>query len=244
MERGGRPGPLFADGAPRSKPRSLIGAISEIQELSIVEKMGRVLPEHVMLVDRSFAYAEVGIHGVMMDMLINLIGIPLSLAVVWGFLPIFGSEDPTWVDQILGILLGVGYGIGFCIMIGRSLGPCYYGKVCRRAINHIYHAMICCNVIKVLLLFMIFHYVRTLITPDTVHHFFDRLWPAFRPFMSPESAVVVQDWMVNMREVMILSSWWALAITTMSLCIPFMFFQIGAKKAAEEHRRNVLYDAY
>jgi cbb3-type cytochrome oxidase subunit 3 len=235
---------MFAEGAPRSKPRSLIAAISEIQELAIVEKMGRVLPEHVMLVDRSFSYTEVGIHGVLMDMLINLIGIPLSLAVVWGFLPIFSSEKATWVDRILSMVMGVGYGIGFSIMIGRTLGPCYYGKVCRRAINHIYHAMIWCHAIKILLLFMVFHYLRTLISPDSVHAFFNRLWPAFRPFMPPESAVVVQDWMMHMREVMILSSWWALAITMISLCIPYVYFQIGAKKAAEEHRRNVLYDAY
>lgn len=60
-----RRGPIFAEGASgRSRPRSLIAAISEIQELAVVEKLGTPLPEHLILLDRSFAYTEVGVHSV------------------------------------------------------------------------------------------------------------------------------------------------------------------------------------
>lgn len=244
MERGARPGPLFSEGSPRSQPRSLITAISEIQELAIVEKMGRSLPEQIMLLDRSFAYAEVGVYGVALDALFSVIGIPLSIAVCWNLMPIFGSWTPGLFDKCIALFIGVGYGVVFNVMIGRTLGGCYYGKVCKRSIDLIYETMIYCNVFKILILFLAFHGIRNVLTPEFAHNIFDTLWPALRPFMSTDSAVVFQDWMVNMREVMIVSSWWALATTLLSLLVPYVYFQRGEKRAAEEHRLNVLYDGY
>jgi cbb3-type cytochrome oxidase subunit 3 len=50
--------------------------------------------------------------------------------------------------------------------------------------------------------------------------------------------------MISMRDVMIVSSWWALATTLLSLLVPYVYFRRGEKRAAKEHRLNVLYDGY
>lgn len=243
-ERNSKRGPLFAESNVKTDQRSLITAISEIQELSIVEKMGRSLPTHMMLLDRKFAYSEVGFHAVLLDGLCNLVGIPFAVAVMWGIMPIFGSWEPTWFGVLMALTMGVGYGLHFNWMLGKNLGHCYYGAVCRRSIDYLYQALWVCQAIKIVLLFIVFHTLQSVITPASVQKAFAVVWPVFRPVMSDESAVIVQDWMIHLREVLIASSWLAFAVTVAGLVIPYYYCYIGQIKAAEEHRKNILYDRY
>lgn len=243
-ERSSKRGPLFAESDVKTTQRSLITAISEIQELSIVEKMGRTLPPHMMLLDRKFAYSEVGFHAVFLDGLCNLLGIPFAVAVIWGLMPIFGSWDASWFGILMALVMGVGYGVHFNWMLGKNLGHCYYGAVCRRSIDYLYQALYVCQGIKVVLLFILFHTLRAAMTPESTQHAFHVVWPVFQPTMSEASAVIVQDWMLNMREVLIVSSWMALAFTVVGLAIPYYYCAVGQVQAAEEHRKNILYDRY
>ena len=243
-DRNSKRGPLSAESTVKTTQRSLITAISEIQELSIVEKMGRTLPTHMMLLDRKFAYSEVGFHAVFLDGFCNLLGIPFAVAVIWGMMPIFGDWEPTWFGVLMALTMGVGYGLHFNWMLGKNLGHCYYGTVCRRSIDYLHQALWVCQVIKIVLLFIVFHSLRSVITPESTHKAFTVFWPALRPAMSEESAVIVQDWMMNMREVFIVSSWLAFAVTMVGLVIPYYYCYIGQIQAAEEHRKNILYDRY
>ena len=61
----------------------------------MVEKLGTPLPEHLILLDRSFAYTEVGVHSVVVDGLINMLGVPMGLGVLGSLMPIFGDPDPS-----------------------------------------------------------------------------------------------------------------------------------------------------
>lgn len=239
--KGSQRGPMFAEEGGKATRRSLIAAISEIQELAMAEKMGYPLPDSMIKVDRKFVYSEVGVHCGVMDGVCNLIGIPLAIAVIWGIMPIFGVWEASWFGILLGLLFGVGYGLNFSWMIASGLGDCYYGVVCRRAIDYIYQALWVTQAVKVVLLFIIFHGIRTVITPESVHHAFNILWPLLRLGMGDESAVIVQNWLVSMREVFIVSSWLALASTAICLAIPYIYFQLGHAKAAEQHRRHMLY---
>lgn len=243
-ERNSKRGPLFAESDVKTNQRSLISAISEIQELSIVEKMGRTLPPHMMLLDRKFAYSEVGFHAVFLDGFCNLVGIPFAVAVIWGMMPIFGSWEPSWFGILMALVLGLGYGLHFNWMLGNNLGHCYYGVVCRRSIDYLFQALWVCQAIKIVLLFIVFHTLRAAITSESTQTVFLALWPAFRPSMSEESAVILQDWMLNMREVLIVSSWLAFAVTVVGLLIPYYYCYVGEIRAAEEHRKNILYDRY
>ena len=238
-----RRGPIFAEGASgRSRPRSLIAAISEIQELAVVEKLGTPLPEHLILLDRSFAYTEVGVHSVVVDGLINMIGVPMGLGVIGSLMPIFGDPDPSLFDQVFAQLIGVTYGVGYAVMIGHNLGSCYIGKVCKRAIQDIYQSMIVANIIKVILLSVFFNFMYQLLTPEHVQEGVKLLWPILRGVMSDQMVVGVQDWVISMREVMIPSATMVILVTIATLCVPYVYFVIGGREAAEEKRRNRLYD--
>jgi hypothetical protein len=243
-ERNAKRGPLFAESDVNTTDRSLITAISEIQELSIVEKMGRTLPTHMMLLDRKFAYSEVGFHAVILDGFCNLLGIPLAVGVLWGITPIFGNWDATWLEMVIAVTMGVGYGLHFSWMLGTNLGHCYYGVVCRRSIDYLHQALWVCQAIKVVLLFMVFHTLRAAITPEAIQQLWTVFWPALHPIMSDASAVMIQDWMLQMREVFIVSSWLALAVTVIGLTIPSLYCAVGHIRATEEHRKNILYDRY
>jgi len=238
-----RRGPIFAEGASgRSRPRSLIAAISEIQELAVVEKLGTPLPEHLILLDRSFAYTEVGVHSVVVDGLINMLGVPMGLGVLGSLMPIFGDPDPSLFDQVFAQLIGITYGVGYAVMIGHYLGSCYIGKVCKRAIQDIYQSMIVANIIKVILLSVFFNFMYQLLTPEHVEEGFKVLWPLLRGVMSDQMAVGVQYWVISTREVMIPSATVVILVTIATLCVPYVYFVIGGREAAEEKRRNRLYD--
>ena len=244
MEKGGRPGPLFAEGMARAKPRSLIEAISEIQILATVVKTGREIPENYLLLDRRIAYFEVGVKGALADGLISALFVPMSMGVLSNLVPIFGTLTPSLFDQLFSVLIAMAYGLGYNVMIGVNLGNCYYGKACRQAIDSIYSAMVTFNILKVILLFLLFHGLYGLLTPDWVHAKSDQLWPAWRVLVNQATAVEVQTWILNVREVLLLSSWFVVFSTAVSLIIPRIFFVRGSKQAELEHRRNMLYDGY
>jgi len=139
-------------------------------------------------------------------------------------------------------LIGITYGVGYAVMIGHNLGSCYIGKVCKRAIQDIYQSMIVANIIKVILLSVFFNFMYQLLTPEHVQEGFKVLWPLLRGVMSDQMAVGVQDWVISMREVMIPSATVVILVTIATLCVPYVYFVIGGREAAEEKRRNRLYD--
>jgi hypothetical protein len=47
---------------------------------------------------------------------------------------------------------------------------------------------------------------------------------------------------ISMREVMIPSATVVILVTIATLCVPYVYFVIGGREAAEEKRRNRLYD--
>ena len=80
-----------------------------------------------------------------------------------------------------------------------------------------------------------------LLTPEHVQEGF-RFSGRYYGVMSDQMAVGVQDWVISMREVMIPSATVVILVTIATLCVPYVYFVIGGREAAEEKRRNRLYD--
>jgi hypothetical protein len=104
--------------------------------------------------------------------------------------------------------------------------------------------MVTFNILKVILVFLLFHGLHGLFTPQWVHAKAEQLWPAWRALMNHATAIEVQTWILNVREVLFLSSWFVVFSTALSLIIPRILFVRGSKLAELEHRRNMLYDGY
>ena len=67
-------------------------------------------------------------HSVVVDGLINMLGVPMGLGVMGSLMPIFGDPDPSLFDQVFAQLIGITYGVGYAVMIGHNLGSCYIGN--------------------------------------------------------------------------------------------------------------------
>lgn len=237
-------GPFFAGSEVSVKKRSMLNIIADIQRIHLVEKLGIVLPPEAFTLETQFAYVEVGIHAVVLDGLMSLLGMPCFFAVLSGTMPIFGQWDPGLLDILVALILGGGYGFWYSLMLARELGPCYFGSVSERAIDTIFSALRWSSVVKVLLLFIAFHGLHHAISPESVHQVFETLWPLLSPVMSDRSAVMVQDWMINLREILVISSWAVLWIALIEMALPALYCWLGFRLAAEEYRLNVIYDGH
>lgn len=235
---------MFAGSEVPVKKRTLLNIISDIQRIHLVEKLGIILPPESFTLETQFAYVEVGIHAVVLDGLMSFLGIPFFFAVLWGAMPIFGRWDPGVLDILTALALGGGYGFWYSLMLSQQLGPCYFGSVSERAIDTIFSALRWSAVVKVLLLFIAFHGLHHAISPESVHQLFETLWPVLGRIMSDSSAVIIQDWMINLREVMVLSSWFVLLIALLEVALPALYCWLGHRLAAEEFRLNLLYDGH
>jgi hypothetical protein len=240
----GSAGPLFPSSTPRPKPKSLLEAISDIEKLSAVERTGNPIPEHFLLLNEKIAYFDVGLKGGWADAMVTLFLVPLSMGVIDHIVPIFGSSDPSIMDQAFSMIIGVSYMLGYNILMAFNLGRCMFGPVCRNAIWQLYGGFVAGSILKVLLVFFLYHFMYVRFTPEFVSHLMTSAYPAARPFMSVEHWDKVFYWFIAMRDSLFKSGVFVVLSTLLCLGIPGISFMIGSLNANRESRLKREYDGY
>ena len=88
-------GASVVPGAPEdASAKSLLHALSEIEQLSLAELRGS-LPEEVLPIQPRFTYIDVACKSAAMMTLITFVTAPFSIAVVQKIMPAFGSTNPS-----------------------------------------------------------------------------------------------------------------------------------------------------
>jgi len=98
--------PVNAQDGPYRIPKSLIDAISDIQQYSVMESKGASdIPSDYFTLRRKLAYMNIGfIYGLGDNVLLWLVS-PFLYAVLYNYLPLFGRTHPTFFDKLFTFVL-------------------------------------------------------------------------------------------------------------------------------------------
>lgn len=148
---------------PKQEKPTIIGAISNIQQYYIMEKVGQDIPGEFLTLEGSIGFFTVGMRsglteGVMLAILLPLVEfylVPVVLKTPTLFLRIVLSALPFFPVIINTIL---------CVFVGRY----YVGNVTRKAINSLFTGRIIVLMAKSFLVYVFYRLLTGLSTPERV----------------------------------------------------------------------------
>jgi hypothetical protein len=132
---------------------------------------GQTVPGTYLLWREQLAFMEVGIKGGLISTLISGLMLPFSIAVVQQLLPIFGTFEPTLLDKLFAVVLGVSFQLCYNIWMAVNLSTSYIGIWCKKAIKAIYGGLLVGTIVAVLNLFVLYHWLYFNIIPDWLARF-------------------------------------------------------------------------
>jgi len=241
--KGGNSGAIFPSTTPRPKPKSLLEAISEIEQYAAVERQGTPIPETFLLLNQKISFFDVGLKGGWADALVTFFFVPLSMGVFDRVVPMFGSTSPTSSDQVLSMLISISYMLGYNILMAFNLGRCFYGTVCRQAIWQLYGGFVTGSVLKMIIVFFIYHFLYVKLTPEFLSHLFVNTYIAVKPFVTIEQWDKAFYWMMDMRGALFKSGFFVVISTVICLAIPATSFVVGSLNAKKVDMLKRKYDA-
>jgi len=232
---------ITTGGGAWSKPQNLFEAISRIQSLYAVERMGSAIPQEFFLFNEKFGFWEVGARSVLWDTVLVFFFVPLSMGAIDQIIPIFGSRVPNLFDQCFALVMAGAFTLCTNMLIALSLGRCYFGKVPILAIRNLYSGIITANVVKVGVLFLFYHLAFDFLTAERVSAVFEMSWIVLRGFMTEAEVLSAAQWILDLRVVIWKSAYAVIGITLISLLIPFFFFLYGKGQARKERNLQEKY---
>jgi hypothetical protein len=210
-----------------TKPKSLIQAISEIEQFSVAE-MSSEIPEGSLPIATALSFMEVGIKSGLMSGLMTAVTTPLMMAAGQRLIPIFGEFEPALFNKTFSIALAVIFPVCFGIFLFAALTKSYAGNITRRAIDYLIGGVSTGTAIKTILFMLLYHYVcfQTL-DPDVVVNallWLQKLTLFLKLNINYEA---VFDWLMDFRRILIPSSYFILFINSAFMVILVMALVIG-----------------
>jgi hypothetical protein len=151
------------------RPRSIINAISEIQQYYVIENQGQDIPSDFFTLEASLDLTKVGMRSGFHEAILVLFLFPVFT--LW-LVPFVFNESSKDVQFVIGSVpyLGIFINTLLCLLMGRY----YVGKITRNAINSFYLGRTMILFFKGILFYVLFQLLYTLSTPDNVWKVVDR----------------------------------------------------------------------
>jgi len=167
---GSSSGPILAGAPQDASAKSLLHALSEIEQLSIAE-LRSSLPDGSLPMQPRFTYVDVACKNAALMTLITFLSAPFSIAVTENIMPAFGTSSPALIDKIYVYLFSCAPAIGFSILITTVISKVYTGKVTSRIVNMFTSSYIFTKMMMSLFFLLVFVQLAAAITPDVVWSF-------------------------------------------------------------------------
>lgn len=209
------------------RPKGLLDAISEIQQYFVVERSGSKIPSDFLTLKGKLGFFEVGFKGAFVSGLVSAALTPVAVGVFERFLPIFGSRTPSLYDRVFAVMLAVSFSIGYAVFIS-TVSRYYIGEISRSAIKNLMTGLITGAVFKLLLVFIFFHFVYYIVLdPDRLSKY---LLMFGKYFKKPDTLNSIYVWLVNFREVFLISAYIVLLTTILFITIPIISIVVQSRK--------------
>jgi len=207
-------GSVIVFGSQYEKPKSIIDAISELEQYSAVLNDEEV-PENFFTFKQKWEFFEVGFRDSFVSGILSALFTPIAMGVIEKLIPAFGDSSPTLFDRVFVFLLALGFSIGYALLIA-GLGKYYYSnKITRTAMKNFLAGLFSGTLFKTIIAFIGFHFIYFFIfTPEKVSKVLHSL-------RLPENLYYrVYGWLMEFRGVFIPSAYFILFTAFLFISIP------------------------
>jgi len=217
------------------KPKSLLDAVKDIQNIAAMEKATteEVDPMFFSLKDR-IDFMVVGIKSSFYSGMVVAILTPFAMGVIEKMIPIFGEEVPSVFGQFYALLLALGYTLGFGFFLS-TLRSCYVGNMSKAMIRNLLGGIITGAVAKTFIAVVVFHFLYLSLTPERVMFVLNY----FKSVMRPQKLDAIYYWIMNFKPLFLTSSWVIIFSTLLFIAIPVISIIITSIK---QRKREVSFD--
>lgn len=224
-------GDIFLGSTPSpGKPKGLVDALSEIQQFYVVERSGSPIPPDFFTIGGKLAFFEVGFKAAFLSGLVSALLTPFAFGVFERYLPIFGSYNPSFFDRIFALVLAVSFSVGYAIFIA-FVGGYYIGNLPRLAIRNLLGGFITGAVVKMIIVFLIFHTVYFFIlTPE----FLQKNLLKFSTFVKYDTLNRVYQFLMEFKSVFLTSSYFVIFTTVLMVGIPLASIFFGSRRTKKQ----------
>lgn len=198
---GGKDSSVITGTPQDASAKSLLHALSEIEQLSLAE-MHNSLPEEVLPLQPRFTFIDVACKNAALMTLITFITAPLSIAVVQKVMPAFGNANPNMIDKIFVYLFSCAPMLACSILITSVISRTYTGNVLKGIVNRFTTSYIITKMFISLFLLLIFYVAATKwISSDLIWSALSYLDIFFRK--SPESKESTYVFLMEFRNILV-----------------------------------------
>jgi len=229
-EKGGQ---VIVFGGQYERPKSIIDAISELEQYSAVLGTEEV-PESFFTFKQKWEFFEVGFRDAFVSGLISALFTPIAMGVIHKLIPIFGEYPPSLFDRIFAFALALGFPIGYALLIA-SLGRYYHSnKITKVAINTFLTGLFTGTAFKAVIAFLGFHFIYFFVfTPQNLARCLYAL--SGRTKLTADLYQQIYSWLLEFREVFIPSAYFVVFVSLLFIAIPcFSIFYYGRKLKKEK----------
>lgn len=234
---------VFLSPAPQEKPKGLMEALSDIQQMHVMESralgMGGIhgaaadgIPEDWFTFQSRIDYWNIGFKASLAGGLVGFFFIPLAFGVLDKNIPVFGTWSPTVLDELIVFVGAVSFHIGYGVLLA-SLGRFYVGAVCKSMIKNLLSGVVVGALAKGVLVFLLFHFIALyFITPLKVQEAMYWFYPAF----TYDQLNATYKWILEFRPVLLKSAWFIALTNVLLIFIPM--FSIGMQLYRTRNRNK------
>ncbi|MDQ5987098.1 MAG: hypothetical protein CSYNP_02835 [Syntrophus sp. SKADARSKE-3] len=207
---------VILTGGQQGKPTGFIDAISKIERMSGMETKGAEIPAVMFTTKERIEFWEVGFISTLNSALFSFILTPVAIGVLERLIPVFGSTEPSVVDQILVFMLAISFSVGYAIFLGR-LGTYFRGPYTRAMIKNFFGGVAASAFLKIVIALALFHYLAFVVLDR------QRVGMFLLNFESTVGTDRLAEWFVwimSFKKVFLISAWFITATTCMYVFVP------------------------
>lgn len=150
----------------REKAKNIVDAHAELQRYSVLEMNGGETHERMFAWDQVIEFFAIGFKIFLAGFFVCLIMVPLAVAVQFGIINMYGGA-PNLYDKIFIFILAFSMTFG-AVVIVLQMAKFVEGPITYKMVKSLYTGAIASSIIKGLVLFLLFQFAATLITPDSI----------------------------------------------------------------------------
>jgi hypothetical protein len=210
------------------KPKSLINAISEIEQFSVAE-MHSEIPEGSLPIATSLSFFEVGLKSGLLSGIITTVMTPLMMAASERLIPVFGEQELTLFNRLFSIALAVAFPVCYALFIFVILTKSYAGNITKKAINNLVGGISFGTVLKTIVVCLLFHFMYfRFLDPDIVTDVLVKIRNIYDvPQLNYEA---IYYWIMGFKKVFIPSAYFIAAVNALFIGIVVSALFIGRYK--------------
>ena len=180
---------------------------------------GTDVPKDFLTVKGTLAFFLVGLKTTAFVGIITSLLSPLAFAVFERLVPVYGNLDPNILDQVIVFFLPVSFTAVYSFM-PASLGNYYIGTLTRAAIRSLFQGIISGAVVKILFMFLFFHYLYIDVFTT------GRIWSLINKFTfisNHSTKEQIYYWVMSLKSTLIPTAWFFIISTLFYITIPMLF---------------------